>query len=199
MTALVLASTSLSRQRLLRQAGLTFEIMAPHVDEGELKLALRSAGATARDVADALAQAKAIKVSSRLPGALVLGCDQVLSYGSDQLLDKPVDLAEARQHLVRLRGQPHQLICGAVIALNGQAIWRSVDTARLTMRPLSDAFIEDYLAREGDALLATVGAYRLEALGSQLFSKIEGDFFTILGLPLLPVLAYLRDRKVIQS
>jgi septum formation protein len=155
--------------------------------------------ASPRSVADALAQAKAVKISMRLPGALVLGCDQMLSYGQNQTLDKPLDMAQARQHLLALQGKEHQLICAAVIALDGKPVWRVVDTATLTMRTLSDSFLDWYLQSEGDAVLTSVGAYRLEALGSQLFSRISGDYFTILGLPLLQLLQYLRDRKVIAS
>jgi septum formation protein len=199
MTTFVLASTSASRQSVLRGAGLDFEVIAPHVDEDEIKLALRAAGAKPREVAEALAEAKAVKISRRLPGVLVLGCDQVLAYGDNQMLDKPKDMVEARLHLETLSGQTHQLIGAAVIALDGKAIWRIIDSASLTVRALSADFIADFIAREGDILLSTVGAYRLEALGAQLFSKISGDYFTILGMPLLPVLTFLRDRKVIPA
>jgi septum formation protein len=197
MTSFILASTSASRQTILRQAGLTFEAVAPYVDEDEIKLALRAEGANARDVAESLGEAKALKVSRRFPGALVLGCDQVLSYGDNQMLDKPKDMAEARRHLEILSGKRHQLIGAAIIALDGKPIWRTIESATLSMRILGSDFIDAYLAREGDVLLTTVGAYRLEALGAQLFSHIEGDYFQILGLPLLSVLGFLRDRKVI--
>jgi septum formation protein len=196
---LVLASTSASRQALLRGAGVDFEVVAPHVDEDAIKLAMLQTGETPRAMADALAQAKAVKVSLRLPGMLVLGCDQMLSYGANLTLDKPRDMAEARQHLMTLQGKDHKLIGAAVIALDGKPIWRIVDTATLTMRQLGPAFIDWYLATEGEALLSSVGAYRLEALGSHLFSRIQGDYFTILGLPLLHLLQYLRDRKVVPS
>lgn len=196
---LVLASTSASRQAMLRGAGVAFEAIAPNVDEDEIKRAMVAAGARARDVADALAEAKAVKVSRRLPGALVLGSDQILECADGSLLDKPEGRAGAEAHLRRLMGAEHRLVCGAVIAEGGQAVWRVVDTARLHMRPLSDAFIADYLDREGDAVLGSVGAYRIEALGSQLFSRIAGDHFTVMGLPLLPVLDYLRVRGEIGS
>lgn len=196
---LVLASTSASRQAMLRGAGVAFEAIAPNVDEDEIKRAMVATGARARDVADALAEAKAVKISRRLPGALVLGSDQILECADGSLLDKPEGRAGAEAHLRRLMGAEHRLVCGAVIALDGQAIWRVVDTARLVMRPLSDAFIADYLDREGDAVLGAVGAYRIEALGAQLFSRIDGDHFTVMGLPLLPVLDYLRVRGVITS
>jgi septum formation protein len=199
MSSLVLASTSPSRKALLTGAGIDFEAVSPGVDEDAIKQSLFAEGASPRAVADALAQAKAVKISMRLPGVLVLGCDQMLSYGRNQTLDKPQDIAQARQHLLTLQGQDHQLICAAVIALDGKPIWRIIDTATLTMRTLSDSFIDGYLESEGDAVLTSVGAYRLEALGSQLFSRISGDYFTILGLPLLHLLQYLRDRKVIPS
>ncbi len=199
MSCLILASTSPSRQSLLRGAGVDFEAVAPGVDEEAVKQSLTADGASPRTIADALAQAKAVKVSLRFPGMLVLGCDQMLSYGKNQTLDKPIDLAQARQHLVTLQGLDHQLIGAAVIALDGKPVWRIIDTATLTMRKLSDAFLDWYIETEGAALLTTVGAYRLEALGSHLFSRISGDYFTILGLPLLHVLQYLRDRKVIAS
>lgn len=199
MSHLVLASTSASRQSLLRQAGVAFDAVAPAVDEDALKQSLTADGASPRDVADALAQAKAVKISLRFPGALVLGCDQMLSYGRNQTLDKPRDMAEARRHLVALQGSDHQLIGAAVVAQDGKPVWRVIDTATLTMRRLSDSFLDWYLETEGDVLLTTVGAYRLEALGSHLFSRISGNYFTILGLPLLPVLEYLRLRQVIAS
>jgi septum formation protein len=200
MTArLVLASTSVSRQALLRGAGIDFDVVAPHVDEEAIRLSMQQAGETPRAMADALAQAKAVKVSLRCPGALVLGCDQMLSYGDNLTLDKPCDMDEARRHLQTLQGRDHCLIGAAVMALDGKPVWRVIDTATLTMRSLGAGFIDWYLATEGEAVLACVGAYRLEALGSQLFSRIAGDYFTILGLPLLPVLHYLRDRKVIAA
>lgn len=196
---LVLASTSASRQAMLRGAGVAFECVAPNVDEDEIKRSMVAAGARAREVADALAEAKAVRVSRRLPGALVLGSDQILECADGVLLDKPAGRAGAEAHLRRLMGAEHRLVCGAVIALGGVSVWRVVDTARLTMRPLSDAFIADYLDREGDAVLGSVGAYRIEAFGAQLFSRIDGDHFTVMGLPLLPVLDFLRVRGVLAS
>lgn len=198
-TMIVLASTSSSRQAMLRGAGVAFEAVAPNVDESEIKLAMVAAGAGAREVADTLAEMKALKVSRRLPGALVLGSDQILETWDGALLDKPEGRAGAEAHLRRLMGRDHRLVCGAVIAMDGAVMWRVVDTARLTMRPLSDAFIAAYLDQEGDAVLGSVGAYRIEGLGAQLFSKIDGDHFTVMGLPLLPVLDFLRVRGVLGS
>ena len=129
----------------------------------------------------------------------MLGSDQTLELDDGSMLDKPAGRAGAEDHLRRLSGATHRLHCGAVIAVDGRPVWRVVDTARLTMRLLSDAFIADYLDREGDAVLGSVGAYRLEGLGAQLFTRVEGDFFTILGLPLLAVLDYLRVRGVVGS
>ena len=196
---IVLASTSASRQAMLRGAGVEFEAVAPNVDESEIKTSMVAAGAGAREVADTLAEMKALKVSRRLPGALVLGSDQILETHDGALLDKPEGRAGAEAHLRRLMGRDHRLVCGAVIALNGVAVWRVVDTAKLTMRPLGDAFIAAYLDQEGDAVLGSVGAYRIEGLGAQLFSRIEGDHFTVMGLPLLQVLDYLRVRGVLAS
>lgn len=195
--AFILASTSASRQAMLKSAGVEFEALPPRVDEDELKVSLLAQKASPRAIADALAETKALKISSRIPGALVLGCDQVLSHGKAEMMDKPRSLEEARAHLELLAGKEHKLISAAVIAQNGKAVWRVVDTASLTMRNLSPEFLDDYIAREGEALLSSVGCYRLEGLGSQLFSRINGDFFTILGLPLLQVLDYLRERKVL--
>jgi septum formation protein len=196
---IILASTSASRQRLLRAAGAAFEAIAPHVDEQELTAALVAEGASARSIADALAEAKAVKVSRRFPGALVLGSDTVLSYGKGQMLDKPTNLEELAQHLRILSGQAHQLISAAVMAQDGKAVWRTIDTPTLTMRPLSEAYIADYVAQVGETVLGSVGGYHLEGLGAQLFAHISGDYFSILGLPLLPVLDYLRTRKVLPS
>ena len=196
---LVLASTSVSRATLLRNAGVAFEAVAPSVDEAEVKRSLLAEGASPRAIADVLAEMKACQVSRRLPGALVLGSDQTLERADGSMLDKPDGRSGAEAHLRALMGTEHRLHCGAVIAIDGHAVWRVVDTARLTMRFLSNAFITNYLDREGDAVLGSVGAYRLEGLGAQLFSRVVGDHFTILGLPLLPVLDYLRVRGVLAS
>ncbi len=196
---IVLASTSSSRQAMLRGAGVKFEAVAPNVDESEIKVSMVAAGAGAREVADTLAEMKALKLSRRVPGALVLGSDQILETHDGALLDKPEGRAGAEAHLRRLMGRDHRLVCGAVIAMDGAVVWRVVDTARLSMRPLSDAFIAAYLDQEGDAVLGSVGAYRIEGLGAQLFSRIDGDHFTVMGLPLLPVLDFLRVRGVLAS
>ncbi len=191
---LVLASTSAARRAMLTAAGVAHEALPPQVDEDEVKAALKAEGASPRAVADALAEAKALKLSRKLPGALVLGADQVLALPDGTMLDKPVGREGAAAQLRSLRGIEHRLISAAVIAENGQAVWRVADTASLQVRQFSDAWLAAYLDAEGDAILGCVGSYRLEAMGAQLFSRIRGDHFTILGLPLLAVLDYLRTR-----
>lgn len=195
----VLASGSASRARVLKAAGLVFSTMIPGVDEDEVKRALLARGATPRAIADALAELKAIKGSLRCPGQLVFGADQTLSLVRGGMLDKPASLAEAREHLRQLSGSRHDLISAVVAARDGQPLWRHVDTARMTMRTLSDAFIDDYLGACGDAILGSVGAYHLEGRGAQLFRQVSGDFFTVLGLPLLPMLQFLRDQGVLSQ
>lgn len=196
---LVLASTSAARRAMLNAAGVPHEAVAPHVDEDELKAALRAEGASPRAVADALAEAKAVKISGRLPGALVLGADQVLALADGTMLDKPADRAAAAAQLRGLRGHEHRLISAAVVAENGAAVWRFADTATLQVREFSDDWLEAYLDAEGEAVLGCVGSYRLEGLGAQLFSRVRGDHFTILGLPLFALLDYLRSRGVIAT
>lgn len=196
---LVLASTSASRQAVLRAAGIAFEAVAPHVDEDEIKTSLKVQGAPSRVIADALAEAKAVKVSRRMPGALVLGCDQILDLGRGQMLDKADTLEQARAHLQLMSGREHRLLSAAVIAQDGQPVWRFIDSATLLMRSLSPAFIDQYLAAEGEAILGSVGCYRMEGLGIQLFARVSGNHFTILGLPLLALLDYLRVRQVLPS
>jgi septum formation protein len=199
MPELVLASQSAARRAMLTAAGVPFEALSPQVDEDEIKASLKAQGSGARDIADALAEVKAVKLSNRLPGALVLGADQVLVTADGALLDKPADRAGAAAQLRGLAGQEHRLISAAVVAENGKPVWRVVDSAKLRMRRFGDDFLDRYLDAEGEAILGCVGAYRLEGLGAQLFTRVEGDHFTVLGLPLLAVLDYLRARGVIST
>lgn len=194
--SVLLASESEARAAMLRAAGLEVEVQPARIDEAALKEALLAEEAAPRDIADALAELKAKRVSGRAPGRLVLGADQVL-VADGALHDKPRDRAEAAKQLRALRGRTHQLLSAAVIARDGAAIWRHVGTARLAMRPFTDRFLEEYLDREGEAVCASVGAYRLEGLGAQLFARVEGDYFSILGLPLLEVLGFLRAQGVL--
>lgn len=193
---LVLASGSTIRAEMLRNAGLDIVVEPASVDEDEFKRALRADGAPVADVAETLAEVKAKRVSARHPGALVLGADQMLECG-DIWFDKPVDRDHAAGHLQALSGKTHHLITAAVIVQNDTRLWHTIDTAALTVRPLSDSVIAAYLERVGDRALSSVGAYQLEAEGAHLFTKISGDYFTILGLPLLQILGYLRGRGYI--
>jgi len=190
---LVLASGSSIRADMLRNAGLDVIVDPASVDEDEFKRALRADGAPVADVAETLAEVKAKRVSTRHPGALVLGADQMLECG-DIWFDKPVDRDHAAGHLRALSGKTHKLITAAVIVQNDTRLWHTIDSAALTVRPLSDAVIAAYLDRVGDRALSSVGAYQLEAEGAHLFTQISGDYFTILGLPLLQILHYLRGR-----
>jgi len=194
MAELILASASPTRAKLLAAAGLNFAAEAPPVDEDGVKAGLRAEGLTPRDQADALAELKALSVSRRHRG-MVIGADQILALDG-KAFDKPKDRAEARAHLLALRGKTHTLMTAAVIAVEGAAIWRRIETPKLTMRPFSDAFLENYLDQIGDDGFTTVGAYRLEGLGAQLFSAVEGDYFSILGLPLLAILSFLREHGI---
>ena len=196
---IVLASQSASRRAMLTAAQVPFEAMAPGVDEDAVKDALRADGLDARALADALAELKALKVSRRVPGALVLGCDQTLSLDDGSMIDKAVDREDAARVLRLLSGRVHHLHSAAVVALNGEAIWRHVERVRMTVRPLSEAFIATYLDGDWDALRWCVGCYRIEGPGAQLFSKVEGSQFAIQGLPLLPLLDFLRVRAVLLS
>jgi len=189
---IILASGSKMRLALLQQAGLSVDTIVPSVDEQEMKASFQAEKAPAEACAEALAELKAMRVSARHPGVLVIGADQMLDCNG-VWFDKPADQAHARAHLQALRGKTHRLVTAAVVALNGSRIWHTIDTATLTMRPFTDGFLDDYLDQVGPAVLSSVGAYHLEGRGAQLFSRIEGDFFTILGLPLLPLLGFLRD------
>lgn len=199
MTQLLLASQSAGRAAMLRAAGLDFEVTSAHVDEESLTAALAATGQSARNIADALAEAKAIKVSSRLPGVTVLGADSTLALDDGNMLTKPQSPGDAAAQLKRMAGQRHRLFSAAVAARDGAPVWRAIGEAKLWMRPLSDAFIADYVAREWDSIRWTVGCYEIEGAGVQLFERVEGDPWTIIGMPMLPLLAWLRATGVAPS
>ncbi len=191
--ALILASASVGRAALLRGAGLEFRQRSANVDERALETEAAAKGdLDPGALAVMLAEAKALDVSACEPGALVIGADQVTACGGT-VIHKPADAEAAREQLARLRGKTHSLNAGLCVARDGTVLWRHLDRAHLTMRDFSDAFLEAYLRSEGEALLRSVGVYRIEGPGIQLFSRIEGDHFTIIGLPLLPLLGYLRE------
>lgn len=196
---LVLASGSASRRAMLEAAGVPFAIDRPNVDEDAAKAALLSADTAPRDVADALAQLKAVKVSARDPAALVLGSDSVVELADGTMLDKPTSRENAADHLRRMSGKRSRLHSAAVIVEGGRPVWREVDTAHLFVRPLSEEFVAAYLDAEWPAISGCVGCFRIEGPGAQLFARIDGSQFTVLGLPLLPVLDYLRVRGVLMS
>ena len=193
---LILASRSAARRAMLTDAGVSFAVEDAGVDEDAIKLALSDAAPT--DLAVELAAAKALAVSRAKPQAWVLGADQTLSFDGG-LVSKAKSLDEARVRLGQMRGRTHHLHSGAALAHDGAVVWSGVDTVEMRMRDFSDAFLDAYLAAEGEALLSCVGAYRLEGMGSQLFEAVQGDYFTVLGLPLWPVLAELRRSGVIAT
>lgn len=193
----ILASASTARADLLRGAGIDFSIEPARVDEEAVKQSFKAEGATARDTALALADLKAAKISARNPEALVIGADQMLDCNG-VWFDKPPDRDTLHAQLMALRGKTHHLEAALCVHEKGKRIWHVVERAGLTMRDFSDAFLKDYVEKAGDAVLDSVGGYRLEGAGAQLFSRIEGDYFTILGLPLLPLLDFLRHHGVVQ-
>ncbi len=195
---LVLASASRSRTELLTAAGVAHSVQPAMVDEAAIRTARRAAGDDVAAVAMALAEAKAAVVSLAEAEIPVIGADQMLDCGGTWL-DKPADRAEAERHLRLLRGREHRLITAVCLTRNGRVEWRHVETVRLTMRRFSDRFLDDYLDRVGNDVTGTVGAYRLEGPGATLFERIDGDYFSILGLPLLPLLAALRDRGLLMD
>jgi septum formation protein len=192
----ILASASRVRASMLRAAGVSIEIVPARVDESELKIALRGQGADPVEVAVALAELKALQVSRGRPGRLVLGADQMLDCDG-AWFDKPGSPGAARDQLLSLRGRRHRLTSAAVLARDGARIWHHAAGAHLTMRGFTEAFLDGYLAEAGEAVLGSVGAYQLEGLGAQMFERVEGDYFVILGLPLLPVLDILREQNVL--
>jgi len=188
---LILASASSARRRVLESAGLAFEVVPANADEEAAKAKFRTDGLAPRAQAQALADLKALSVSRQRQG-LVIGADQMLAI-------EDVDAHDARRHLELLRGKTHELLTAVAVAQGDKVIWRRMDVPRLTMRDFSDAFLADYLTRAGENALNSVGAYQLEGLGAQLFERVEGDFFSVLGLPLLPLLAFLREQGIAQQ
>jgi len=195
---LVLASGSEIRRKLLLGAGVPFGTAVASIDETGIRTAMQADGAHPHDIADALAETKARRVSATRTPALVLGCDQILAHGGE-VLAKPGTLRDARHQLCRLRGQTHYLCSAAVICERGEPVWRHVALARLTMSRFSDSYLDAYLRRNWPAIRHCVGGYKLEEEGVRLFSRIEGDYFGILGLPLVEILAYLGRRGVIDT
>ncbi len=196
---LVLASQSASRRAMLDAAGVPYEAVAAQVDEASAKESLIAGGISPRNLADALAELKALKVSRLAPAALVLGGDSLVALDDGSLLDKPASREQAAEHLRRMSGRTHDIYSAAVIAEGTRAVWRHVDRARLHVRPLSEDFIAQYLDLEWPAIAGCVGCFRIEGPGVQLFSRTEGSQFTILGMPLLPILDYLRVRGILAS
>jgi septum formation protein len=193
---LVLASTSPIRRELLIKAGLPFEVAKPDVDEAELKRSARHL--SPEGLAQSLAAAKAVSVANRLADAIVIGADQVLNLDG-RSFDKPASREAGRRQLIELRGKSHFLETGLCCAHSGKVIWQHLGRARLTMRAFSDNFLDNYLLHMGEEVTTSVGAYKLEGLGIQLFDSIEGDYFTILGLPLLPLLDFLRRKGALAA
>jgi septum formation protein len=192
--SLILASASPSRRQLLANAGLAFTIEPSGIDEDEVKRSLGSRAAP-QELASTLAEMKAVKVSARYPDSMVVGADSTLACNG-RMFDKPPDLAAARKQLQTLRGQTHELFSSVVVARGGARLWHWSERARLTMRQMNDGFIDAYLARAGEDVLTSVGAYQLEGLGAHLFGRVDGDYFTILGLPLLPLLSFLAGHGI---
>ncbi|KQI73574.1 septum formation protein Maf [Loktanella sp. 5RATIMAR09] len=195
---IVLASGSEIRAQLLKNARLDFTISVARIDEDAVRASLLAESASPRDIADTLAELKSQRVAARHPDALVIGCDQILALGP-RILNKPQTPAEALSQLKSLRGQKHQLLSAAVIYGEGKPLWRHVGIVRLHMRDASDAYLADYVARNWDSIRHSVGAYKLEEEGVRLFTRIEGDYFTVLGLPLLELLSYLTLRGTLPA
>jgi septum formation protein len=196
-TPVTLASKSTARQAILRHAGVAFEAVGSGVDEDAAKAGLLAEGASPREVADALAELKAFKVSTKRPG-LVIGSDQTLDLDG-VLFDKVDTLEAARQRLLQLRGKVHKLHSAVVVARDGQPIWRVVETTRLSVRNFSDAWLDGYLARNAPDILSSVGCYFLEGEGVQLFDRIDGDYFAILGLPVVGLFDFLRLHGALET
>lgn len=195
---IVLASQSSARRAMLSAAGIAHEAVASGLDEDAAKASLGAEALSPRDLADALAEMKALRAATRVPGALVLGTDSVVALDDGTILDKPLDRADAARHLAAMSGRRHDLYSAAVAVEQGRPVWRHVARARMQVRTLSPGFIESYLDAEWPEIAGCVGCYRIEGPGIQLFDAIDGDEWTIRGLPLLPLLGWLRDRGLIE-
>ena len=195
---IILASGSAIRADLLRQADVAFTVQIARIDEGAVRASLQADNASPRDIADTLAELKAQKIASKRPDALVIGCDQILAF-DQEILTKPDTKAQAVDQLRALRGRKHQLLSAAVIYGEGKPLWRHVGTVRLHMRDASDDYLAAYVDRNWDSIRHAVGAYKLEEEGVRLFTRIEGDYFNVLGLPLLELLSYLTLRGTLQT
>lgn len=195
---LILASSSSVRLKLLQSAGIQVSAHPARIDEDAIRRSLQAGLAKPDDIADTLAELKARKLAEKNPASLVLGCDQVLAIGSE-ILNKPETVEEAESQISRLQGQTHQLLSAVVLYDDNKPIWRHMGVARMTMRTLSQDYLTAYLSRNWPDIATSVGGYKLESEGVRLFSRIEGDYFTILGLPLLPLLGYLGDRGFLQT
>ncbi|MFL4469377.1 nucleoside triphosphate pyrophosphatase [Tateyamaria armeniaca] len=197
-TPIILASGSAIRAQLLRNAGVDFDVQVARIDEAAIKDSLLAEAAPPRDIADALAEMKARKVADKNPEAMVIGCDQVLAFDNG-ILSKPSSPEDAANQLRRMRGQQHMLLSAAVIYSEGKPIWRHIGQVRLRMRDVSDEYLDGYISRNWDDIRHSVGAYQLEGEGVRLFHSINGDYFHVLGLPLLELLAFLTLRGVIEG
>lgn len=198
-TPLILASQSVSRRIMLEAAGVPISVMAAHIDEGSIRDSLSAEGTKPRDIADALAEAKAMRIGSRRTDSMVLGSDQILETEDGRMLAKPSTPDAAEQQLLSLSGKPHTLWAAAVIVENGRPVWRHVEKAVMHTRPLSRDFVESYVEEYWENIGYTVGCYEIEGPGAQLFSHIDGSHFAVLGLPLLPLLGFLRERELMPS
>lgn len=194
---IILASGSPIRKQILEDSGVTFEVIVKPIDEASIKNSMVHEGASNLSIVSALAELKSIKVSSETPG-LVIGADQIMVF-EGAIYDKPKTIEEARERLMAVRNKTHHLMGSVVVSERGVSVWRYNSKVELRVRGFTDKFIDNYIDQEGDSLLQTVGAYRFEKRGSQLFSSVKGDFFSVLGLPLLPLLDYLRTRNAILS
>jgi septum formation protein len=198
MNRLILASSSKARQQMLQNAGIECEAVASMIDEDGYKQAMKSEGASAMEAAETLAEMKALRMYRQRPEAIVIAADQMLECNGIWF-DKPVDRDQTRAQLQALRGKRHQLVSAAVVYKEGSRIWGKIDTAHLTMRNFSDEWLEWYLDQAGEDIFHCVGGYQLEGLGAQLFTEVKGDYFTVLGMPLLPLIGFLRDHGVLKA